>query len=295
MMNEYIPGDLRAYKDAEPGTMLHFDQVSAAQVHNHSLRLRSVYTADGPLYSMDGSHPVLDLTRHTLEGPNNLVLVHLFDEKDSSYKQLRDTGNFRPDLEEAKRVMEAVSTLRIPLEELRLQGNDNVYRSLCVRTADGMILVGEDDAIEPNRYEELLLDRAGVTPAFRAALQEKPYSIRETRVFVLSPDYVEQEAAQSVIGRAAWRGDFGSLGSNASGRVVGLHLGLLGVRRVGREAAAPELGEVPKFPQAATEISPERCYEVLLADPEGAAAALDGNTAAGLTRIIADYLAARGQ
>ncbi len=215
MTIETIPGNLLAYKELVPGTMQHWDELSPDQVKDNLLRGQAFYAADYPQYSMDGSHPVLDMARNTPAALNNLVLAHLFDTENSSYDQLvRGGGNFRPDPEEAKRVMEAAGTLRTPLREMRLQGANDVYRSLRVRTADGMILIGEDDAVEPNRYEGLLLDRAGVTSDFRAALQEEPYRIQETGVLVLSPDYVEMEAAKSPVGRAAWRGSFNGDGSS---------------------------------------------------------------------------------
>jgi len=50
-----------------------------------------------------------------------------------------------------------------------------------------------------------------------------------------------------------------------------------------------------EVPAAPSEMTPARCYEVLLANPAAAVQALDKVTAAGLSRIVIDYLTTTSQ
>src|SRR3989338_2487334 len=132
---ETLVDNLRdGYKQLQPGTMLHANQLMAAQVRDASLRTQGFYVADGPLYSLEGKKktPTLWLTREK----DNLVLRHLDDKVNSSYDKLIDTDNFRPDMEEAQKAMRAKDTLRIDLTKLDLKGNDLEWRYVEISTSD---------------------------------------------------------------------------------------------------------------------------------------------------------------
>ncbi len=294
MTIETITGDLRAVAQLEAGTLQHWDELSRDQVADESLRNRGFYVADFPLYTARKGKPVLALARHTKEHPHNLVLVHLFDEQNSSYDQLIRTGNFRPNQDEAQAVLGAADTLKMEMSGLRLSGDNPVYRFLRVRTMDGFVGIGEDRYQRPNEVEQALIQRVGYTREFLDVLRSKPHKVSETRVYLLNPDYVAAEAGEQFVGRAAWRYNFSDCAnSDANDHYVYDHNALRGVRRVVVPAGdAPENKEVPSAPQ---EIPLADCYQRVLADPAKAVRTLNDEQAAGLSRIVADYLATRRQ
>lgn len=225
MALETIIGNLKAYSKLEAGTFLHGDRLTAKQVEDDSLHRHRFFIADGPLYSLEGQGrkktPTLSMTRE----PDNLVLRHLNDEVDSSFAQLTKTGNFRPNSEEARKAMEAKDTLRIDLTKLRLKGDNPKWGYMEISTTDYDRLNPEERKLAKRFY--------GQGTSFVAAmkaLQGKGISI--TKVSVLKPDYVRQEAAAGPVARAAWRHYFlDGAYSDALGRDVDVHYGLRGVRR----------------------------------------------------------------
>ena len=119
-----------------------------------------------------------------------------------------------------------------------------------------------------------------------------------TRTYFFNPDYVKQEIAKDPEGIPIWRAsrlDYFNINSSfyADNHGVSLRGALRGVPIVAIGDAAKSA--VPSTPSAPPEITPARCYDTLLADPASAIKALDVTKAAGLTRIIADYLATRAQ
>lgn len=231
---ETIRGNLRAVSLLEPGTFQHWDELSADQITDSKLRRQGFYVADYPQYYNEGGESYLSLARHTRERPNNLVLVHLFDEGNSSYDQLIQTCSFRPDPEEARAVLEAADTLKFKLDDLNLCGiksSNSLF--LEVRTADGYVRLGNSEHyMPPNEVEKAFLERAGCTEDFLGVLQREPYKISKTRSLVLNPDYVAQEAGAGFVGRVAWRGSFnGRASSDALDHVVINPGNLRGVRR----------------------------------------------------------------
>lgn len=284
-----IFGDLRAVAQLEPGTFQHWDELSRDQIQDAGLRRNSFYVADFPLYTAVGGKPTLGLARHTAEHPHNLVLAHLFDKENSSFDQLINTGNFRPDPDEARAVLEASDTLKVTLSDVHLSGNDDTYRFLSIRTSDGFIKA-DNKYQRPNEVEREVLHRVGYTSDFLGVLNSKSHNISETRLYVLNPDYVQKEVQKGPVGRAAWRYLFYNLAdSNANYRNVinSNSNGLRGVRRVVAAGDASKNVEVPQ------EISLAGYYDALLARPQEAVAALNDQRAAGLAGLLQGYLANR--
>ena len=216
------------YAQLEPGSMLHAKELLEEQLRDPSLQRQSHYLADGPIYANEEGTQILGMTRL----PDNLVLRHLFDKKNSSYNQLCNTGNFRSNPEEARAALQAEGTLRTNLRKLRLQGDNQEYGSLVIRTADGFINTGRRYE-EPNEDEQPLIERFGYTLHNLPALLKSDYKIRETRLHVLKPDYVQHVAVNGPIGRAAWRSYLNyDANSYADDKDVFSHRGLRGVRRV---------------------------------------------------------------
>ena len=243
---ETIEGNLRAVAQLVPGTFQHWDELSADQIADASLRSKIFYVADYPQYHNEKGKPFLALARHTAEHPNNLVLVHLFDQENSSYDQLISTDNFRPHPEEARAVLEAPDTLKVDLADLPLMGNDKNYRSVTIRTADGFVQTGDKHYERPNDITQEVLRRAGYTPNFLGS--GKPYNISVSRLYLLNPEYVAQEAGERFLGRGAWRINFSNdADSYAGGRNVSNHSALRGVPLVVAAGAAAK-NETPSTP-----------------------------------------------
>ena len=202
MALETIVGNLRkGYAQLQPGTMLHADQLMAEQVKDASLRNRDFHVADGPLYSLEGKKrtPTLWLTRE----PNNLVLRHLNDKVNSSYEQLVNVymRDYCPNPEEAREAMQAQDTLRIDLTQLHLQGDSVIWQYLEISTTKYKKLKLEERKLVERFY--------GQGKAFATAMNIlKESGIDSTKVYVLNSGYVQKEATECPIGRAAWRNNF---------------------------------------------------------------------------------------
>ena len=292
-----IPGDLLAYAQIEPSTFYTALQLMDERCapedtpERRQRRAEWYYTADGHGYSVERDKVEWSIT----DEKNNLVLQDL----DNAFRELTTTKNYLPRNEAAEVSRSATSTLRIDMSSLRLSGNDNEWCYLSINTKTGHVKSG-DKYVALNDTERAVLDRLGYTAANLAELDKA--GIPETRVYVLNPTYITTEVAKDPEKRTSlWRAsrlsDFNSNSYfDADSHNVNDLIALRGVRRdVIREADASETRAVPSAPVAPSEITPARCYDILLADPTGAAAVLDDSNAAGLSRILADYLAAKAQ
>lgn len=298
---EIIVGDLRVSAQLEPGTFRHVDELmnerrTAAGAEQQELRNNWFYAADGHGYFATATDVEWAITRES----DNLVLRHLLDERDSSFDQLVNKVNYRPANEEALAAKMAADTVVVAMSKLRLSGTEKEWRYLEIRTEDGFINTAEGYQA-PNDEEQKVLQRLGYTAENLAMLSTSNHKIAATRLYVLNPAYIQEEAVKDPEKSSLWRasrlGGFGSGSSfGAKGRSVGNRCRLRGVRRgvEARSAAAPER-VVPDAPVVPLEITPAMSYQALLADPAKAAAALDDKTVAGLSRIVADYLATKAQ
>ncbi|MBS3124300.1 hypothetical protein J4437_06765 [Candidatus Woesearchaeota archaeon] len=280
---ETIIGNLRAYSQLEPGTLLHADELMAQQVLNPALREQAYYVADFALYTLEGTGkkktPTLWLARYTAQEPNNLILNHLDDAVNSSFEQLTQTHNYRPSLHEAQKVMEAQSTLKIDLTQLRLKKHDDEFGYIEISTTNYNKLNPEQRKLAERFYGQ-------GTDFDRAMATLKSAGINTTQVFLLNPTYVQKEAVNP-IGRAAWRDNFhNGANSSAIGYNVGDSGGLLGVRRrlPATIGGASQNLEVPSAPSASLDY--ETAYQMVMQHPE----LLDQNKAAGLSQILTNYL-----
>ena len=223
---ETIVGDIRAYAQLQPGTMLHVDQLMKERRTNPSLREQGFYTADGELYFLQGKKktPTLAITREK----DNLVLRHL----DDAFTQLTTTGNYRPNVQEAQQSIDAPETVLIDVTKLRLRGDDTERRYLVISTTKYDKLRPEERTLAERVYGQG--DEFGLSMA-----QLKKAGISETRIDVLNPAYVQKEAEQGPLGRASWLGNFTCDSYfDAYGRDVDDSNRLRGVRR-------ESVGEMP--------------------------------------------------
>ncbi|MBS3124325.1 hypothetical protein J4437_06890 [Candidatus Woesearchaeota archaeon] len=299
---ETIVGNLRAYFQLEPYTMLHADELMAQQILNPAIREQAYYVADFALYTLEGTSknktPTLWLARHTAQEPNNLILNHLDDAVNSSFEQLTQTNNYRPSLQEAQKVMQASSTLKINLTKLKLNQKDDQFSYMIISTTNYNKLNFEQRKLAQMFY--------GQGTAFDTAMVTlKGAGIDTIKVFVLNPTYVQKEAANP-IGRAAWRNDFRSnADSVADDCRIGNSGGLLGVRRrlpaavafpqesheQSDSSGASQNTGVSSAPSALQEM--KQIYQTLLANPTAAVNALDDKTAAEFSKILLTYFSSK--
>ncbi|HLC51981.1 MAG TPA: hypothetical protein VJI98_01925 [Candidatus Nanoarchaeia archaeon] len=98
-----ITGSLLAYKELEPGTFRHADQLTTEKRTNPGLRNQWFYTADGELYTVQRRKQLLVITRE----PQNLVLKNI----DQAYRQLTGQGNYFPDAKDAHASLDHSDTI----------------------------------------------------------------------------------------------------------------------------------------------------------------------------------------
>src|SRR3989344_8362614 len=197
MSLETITGNLRdAYKQLQPGTMLHVDQLMNERRTNADLRNQWFYTADGEVYFLGAAgNPTLAMTREV----HNPVLQNI----DDAFDQLTRKQNYLPSQEDVQQALAAPETALIALPKLRLSGDEKEWRYLEIGTT-------------PSKYKKLndeerkLAERVyGKGDDFVQNMEMlKKAKIGETRIFVLHPDYVRKQAAEGAVARASWLYDF---------------------------------------------------------------------------------------
>jgi len=217
MALENIVGNLRdAYKQAQPGTILCVDQLMNERRSNPDLRNNWFYTADGNVYTPDGN--TLLITREAA----NPILRNI----DDAYTQLVQAGNFKVSTADLQAVRDAPDTVAVLLRELKLSGDNNEWRYLAIDTKK------YDKKLNPEARK--LAERVfGQGTDFTANMKMlRDAGITETRIYVLNPNYVTENAKGQAIGRASWLNDFsGSSDFSASDGDVSINGRLRGVRR----------------------------------------------------------------
>ena len=194
MTIESVVGRLaETYKLLRPESILHADELMKERRTNEELRRQSFYTADGEVYSLQGKNrtPTLAITR----GSSN----PLFQDSaiDKYCQQLRENQNYRPTPDETQRALQAEDTVVIDLTALRLQGSEVEWRYFTVDTQDYKQLNPEEQKLAQRVY--------GKDNDFAQTMQMlADANIKETRVCVLSPDYVRIHATENSMGRASW-------------------------------------------------------------------------------------------
>ncbi len=231
MTLENITGSLLAYKQLEPGTFLHVDQLTTERRTNIELRNQRFYTADGEMYTVDRSKPVWVITRE----PQNLVLQNI----DEAYRQLTAQGNYFPDAEAAQFSLEHDGSVIVNLEGLKLVEGYGGCGYFMVDPKAVQKLNSEQRKAAQRIYgpDE---ENFGLNMELFAGAEKTPY------VFVLMPDYVQDTLRsndQKFLGRASWLFNFNDhsyFNANDRGLNYGSHL--RGVRRedVARSAAVSE-------------------------------------------------------
>lgn len=227
-----IPGTLRdAYKQTVQGTFLCVDQINAQR--RTKLKFRGAYTGDGNVYSLDGRRktPTWRITREVSKTLSGLFVVNpVLKNIDDASKQLRDNENYQVTPADFKAVKKAPETVTADLTQLGLEGSKAVYCCLPIDTSKDL------RAYNPEQQKALLRVFGPSEDDYSEnmkMLRDSHQKIKETRIFVLNPEYVREKAVKGPIGRASWRNDFddGYSGFFADVRIINDYGRVFGVRR----------------------------------------------------------------
>ncbi len=252
MALENVTGNLLAYKELEPGSLQHSDQLTTERRTNHGLINRLFYTADGELYTVQKKGHLWAITRE----PQNLVLQNI----DEAYRQLTGQGNYFPNAEAALASLKHADTVVVDLKGLKLVKDNDHYGHFVVdpkkvkklnseqRRAAQRIYGSDEESFGLNME---MFAEAGITPY----------------VFVLRPDYVQDTLRSNnkgFLGRASWLCDFYlNSGFDADGRSVYYRGALRGVRRKGVAVGDAPENEVPQAPQETERLRSPTMEEIL--------------------------------
>ena len=270
---ETLVGPLaKTFPQFDRATIRHSDELTTERRTNPKLRNQWFYTADFPLYTVEKEGKQKEAYLSLARGENNLT----FDNIGEATNQLIRTGNYRvTNRADVERVTKAESTLRVKLSDLRLQGDDNVFRYFEIDIANYNKLNPEQRRVAERVY--------GQGDNFKENMRMFNWNgIKKTRVYVLNPDYVKQNTPQD--GGFAWasrlvRFDFDSR-FFALDWGVDYHLGLRGVRNIVAEGYTPKVEANPVADAYKT---------ILGANPEQALRAMTPETATGLSRLLQMY------
>ena len=250
MALESIPGDLRAYAQLKPESMLHGYELTNErrtcpdEKIRAELRNNPFYTADGQLYTTKKIDVLWGITLRA----QNLVLQHLAD----AYRQLTQNRNYFPPAAEAKVSFKHKDTMVVDLKGLKLVKDNDEYGHFVLdpqkvkklnseQKRAAVRLFGPDEENFGLNME--MLKKEGKTPL----------------VFALMPSYVQQTLKANnaqYLGRASWLNSF-NVNSyfSASGRDVNDHARVRGVRREEEARSAAALkNAVPSAPVAPSEM-----------------------------------------
>ena len=230
MALETLTGTLLAYKQLEPGTFQHVDQITTERRTNHQLREHLFYTADGELYTVQQKEHVWAITRR----PQNLFLQNI----DEACRQLTSRENYFPDAAAATHSLHHPNTVVVDLKGLKLAKTNHSYSHFTVdpkhtknlnsqqRKAAQRIYGPDQTNFEQNMD---MFAHAGIT----------------LRVHTLTPEYVQhtlRDNHKPFLERVSWLSFF-SDGSDfyAHDRDVNFHSSLRGVHRVPASLIVPEV------------------------------------------------------
>src|SRR3989338_11347114 len=107
----------KAFPQLKEGSIRYSDQVTSERLTNEDLRSIWFFTADFPMYHIDGKEAFLDLSR----------LNPGFENIDDFCSQIRETNNYHVPKRDAQRVRNSKSTIKAPLSKLELINDNNEW------------------------------------------------------------------------------------------------------------------------------------------------------------------------
>ena len=178
----------------DPLTIQHSDEICKERLTDAEMRRQWFWTADAPLYQVENDDVFLYLGR----GKDNLVFRNI----DAASKQILESGNYIPSVEDAQEVMKSSTTLMVKLSDLELKKQDDEFSYFDVSTT-------KYDKLNPSQkaFAERIYGSGDDFIRYMTALQEDGKA--STRVWVLNPNYVKKKVGQDkVLCRASALLDF---------------------------------------------------------------------------------------
>lgn len=180
----------------DPSSIEHSDEICSRRVTNPQLRDERFWTADLPLYHVEGKEVFLYMARRQ----DNII----FQKTEDASDQLRNTKKYIPSVEDAQKVMKSVTTLKVKVSDLGLMGEMEDCGYFNVSTI-------EYDRLNPS--QRALAERAYGSGddfiRYMAALRECGKKL--TFVWVLKSNHVKKNVGQdNVLCQASILYDFGN-------------------------------------------------------------------------------------
>ena len=271
----------------DQSTIQHAAQIVTEQRNKPELRTQLYWSADFTFYGIETIEGKEEVMLYMGEGKHNLMFRNI---QDADAQLSYDDHNYRPKNEDIESVINAESTLRIKLSDLRLKGKGYDCKYLEIDVTNYGTL---NDA--ERKLAERVYDQGDKFVKNMRSIADR--DITSTRIYVLTSEYVrwalssehmaslpEAFRDRKTIARAARLGDFGNGARFGAGewRVGGAGRTLRGVRSTEKEVAA---GPAPENAELAVSVA----YKIILGNPEKAVQAMTPLIAVGLRGILAAY------
>ena len=181
-----LVGDFRTFSRFKPGTALHIDELfpilMAPPQQSGTIDEPWFLAADGSGYFPTDEGVEWVITR----GHDNPILQQLYHQRNDAYWQEApwrecesDPGDPRafrvsrihfPGFVDSQGARDAEDSLKIPMQALRLVDRSGGGKGLLVNLADGYVQIpqGHPEYLPPNRYEQQVMDRLGLTEQVRS-------------------------------------------------------------------------------------------------------------------------------
>ena len=185
---------LNVAKKINLSTVQHAHEIQRDRQTDTALRDMWFWTADFPLYTMEKGQATL----YFADGKHNLAFQHL----DDAVEQLRTKNNYFPNDSDIGSVINAKSTLKVKLSDLKLERHDDEWSYFEINTTNYSKL---------NKSQRALAERVhGKGKTFDKTMKmlrdpkgdDSNTGIQKTRIYVLNPTYVkntlEKNSAKSL-------------------------------------------------------------------------------------------------
>src|SRR3989338_4837075 len=199
---EIIQDDLRdAYEQCVPGTMQSAMQLMKECRTNKKLRNHDFNTSDGNIYCNENGQQVWYLCSEMTHDGTQLLNPGLKNIDDASH-QFKTNHNYQVLSEDFEKVKQDPHTLRVVLNNLDLQFNDHSdYTFFEISTALYHKLNPERRIVAERVYGQ-------GNDFVKNMKMLKDAGINKTKIFMLTPAYVQKHAKDGPIGRMSWLSDF---------------------------------------------------------------------------------------
>jgi len=261
------------FKKVIPETIQHAWEIQKDRLEDVSLRSMWFWTADFPLYTMEKGEAIL----YFADRKHNLA----FQNMDVAVEQLRTKNNYFPKDTDISSVINAKSTLKVKLSDLKLEKNKDEWQYFEINTKKYSKL---------NKSQRTLAERVhGKGKAFDRTMKMLSDAGKSvTRIYVLNQEYVKKTLTENnakSLARLGFLNNFGDYSYfNASSRdVVNGGRRLRGVRRDAEGVVAQKIDQYDSALQLLTG-NPKETLNRIQKKPEYVAK---------LSKIVTDYLSTK--